>query len=101
MGDEVDQDMPDVFDPANGELRNGDAPAAANQEAVLEVKDLEGLATTSCACAPNIKGVTYCQFFSLLLVTNKSYTAGRNFCGSNSRTAVYVQHTNTRWQFVH
>jgi hypothetical protein len=91
---EADQEMLDACDsetqlqmkpglpassPANGELRNGDAPSAANQEAVLEVKDLEGLATISCACAPNIRGITYFQFFSPISVTNKPHTADRNF----------------------
>lgn len=118
MGDEADLEMVEACDskselqikpgirasiPANGELSNGDPPAASQEAVVVEVKDLEGLATTSCASsrAPNIKGITYCQLFSLLLVTtNRSHTADRNyFCGSNSRTAVYLQHT--RWQFVH
>jgi hypothetical protein len=68
MGDEADQETLDACEitpglplsnPANGELRNGDAPAAANKETLLEVKDLKRLATTSYACAPNIKGITY------------------------------------------
>jgi hypothetical protein len=73
MADEADQEMLDACDseseqqiklglplsnPANDELRNGDAPAAANKVTLLEVKDLKRLATTSCACAPNIKGIT-------------------------------------------